>query len=34
VLRRWPGYTIATLMAEDAGLVLQTLALLDLAKED
>ncbi len=29
VLRRWPGYTLGSLLAEDARLLLQTIALLD-----
>lgn len=29
VLRRWPGYTLSTLMDEDAQLLHQTLGLLD-----
>ena len=29
VLRRWPGYTLSSLLAEDAHLLMQTLDLLD-----
>ena len=33
VCRRWPGYTLSSALAEDADLLLGTLAILDLTEE-
>ena len=34
ICRRWPAYTMSAALAEDAGLLLQTVGLLALMKDD